>query len=793
MALPTYQAAGTLVATQTSGAVSWPTHAADDIGVLIIEYDPNGGTDPTGLSGWTEFTGSPIKTGTSPATSCALSVWWRRATSSSEGSITVPDCGNHFVARIVTIRGCITSGNPFDVVSSGAFSGTEDTSQSIPGATTTVADCLVLLLCANGGNFTTNSWSSLTNADLSSLTDQASVHDTIGNGGGFLVATGVKSSAGSYGTTTVTSQRTSAEASISIAFKGAAASYTLAQPNFRVRSDDSQGLNTDAGWAGSLNANVSMAVEKRFRIRFEVEETASADYASGFKLQYRKNGGTWTDVPTSGWPIPTNVTAVTLVDSDQYNDGDATTNLLSGSSRAFLAGTGEETGSTGNLTGFNNEHSEFEFSLLIRRFYETRLANNAGDTFEFRMVESGGGTFAGTYVNPTITLTVPDYLVGGCLPETPWRILYRDDNGNIYAIIEPHEINPLVAVVKSTDGGRTWAMMDASNGPTENDLEATDAVLANDRLYIVHQKSNGNVFHHVFRVSTSASNPDTWELVDQSISAGEDAITQQCVAIERRSNGDLIACFIKKPTGLNQSVFYRKKSAGAWGGSDLAVDNEDGVDFLGVTIVRAAADKIHILYNENGGAWYRTLDSGDSLSVRKTIGAFPSTSQPQIPILSLVYLGPATDEVVALGFIKDFATDGQVYTRTVTNDGVVTNETQASSGTKPARNMAGSGQVCAVLAGVGNTLHLIYGDNSTNDLYYDTNRSGSWGTDVEILDNTTIHTLAGATFVNSRGGVNTVFAYLWDNGGDGHTGFVWYGEHIIDPYHVPAPTHIRRH
>jgi hypothetical protein len=235
-----FQAAGTVVANAGSAAVSWPTHLTDDVGVLIIEYDPTGGTDPTSLTGFTQFTGSPIKTGTTPATATALSVWWRRATSVSESSVTVPDAGNHFVARIGTLRGCVTSGDPFNVVSSGAFSDTEDTSQSVPGATTTVVDTLVVLLCTNGANFTTNTWSSLTNADLASLTDQASFHDTIQNGGGALVATGEKASTGTYGTTTVTSQRTSAEASISIAFKP---EIVLGQPT-QART---QGVPTGSG------------------------------------------------------------------------------------------------------------------------------------------------------------------------------------------------------------------------------------------------------------------------------------------------------------------------------------------------------------------------------------------------------------------------------------------------------------------------------------------------------------------------------------------------------------------
>lgn len=227
MAVPTPQAVGTYDAQAGALSVPWPAHQADDIGVLVVEYDPNGGTPPSAVTGWTQFPGSPAATGTAPAKSTGLSVWWRRAAGASEANAEVGACGNHAVGQIGTIRGCIASGNPFDVVPTPTTDDTEDDAQSAPGATTTVGDCLILNLIASGFNGNVNAWSAWTNADLTSLTEWAETQDTIGNGGGFGIAYGTKSSAGTFGATTATSQRTSPEVGFTIAFKPPAGATNL--------------------------------------------------------------------------------------------------------------------------------------------------------------------------------------------------------------------------------------------------------------------------------------------------------------------------------------------------------------------------------------------------------------------------------------------------------------------------------------------------------------------------------------------------------------------------------------
>jgi hypothetical protein len=52
----------------------------------------------------------------------------------------------------------------------------------------------------------------------------------------------------------------------------AAASAPHAEVHFWIRSDDSQALNADAGWEAALDANASMEAQKKFRIRFEIED-----------------------------------------------------------------------------------------------------------------------------------------------------------------------------------------------------------------------------------------------------------------------------------------------------------------------------------------------------------------------------------------------------------------------------------------------------------------------------------------------------------------------------------------
>lgn len=226
MALPTFQAAGTEASGTTSCTPAWPTHQADDIGLLFVET--SGTAAPAAPSGWTQVTDSPqYADGGAGATRTRLSVFWRRAAGSSESTPTVTTDVNHVIAQILTFRGCITSGDPWDVTAGDNTGATTSTSVSIPGDTTTVADCLIVAACCSVFDTATDQFSSWANGDLANVTEQADAFTATGNGGGFGVATGEKASAGAYGATTATLANAANQGRISIALKPPAGGGTV--------------------------------------------------------------------------------------------------------------------------------------------------------------------------------------------------------------------------------------------------------------------------------------------------------------------------------------------------------------------------------------------------------------------------------------------------------------------------------------------------------------------------------------------------------------------------------------
>ncbi len=217
MAGPTFQALGTAVNVAGTGTlqVDWPTHVTDDIALILIE---DNGNTPTSADwkGFTELSFSPLV----PDSTTNLRARWCRATSNAMVGPLLDDeaAGNHKICRIITFRGCKTSGAPYSVVSSSTLASTS-TVVSIPGATTTSVDNLIVAVVGWATDTATPQASGWTNADLGSVTEIDDVGTTTANGGGFSVATGTKAVAGAYGATTSTLATTSVQSLFTIALE----------------------------------------------------------------------------------------------------------------------------------------------------------------------------------------------------------------------------------------------------------------------------------------------------------------------------------------------------------------------------------------------------------------------------------------------------------------------------------------------------------------------------------------------------------------------------------------------
>src|SRR5437773_11726350 len=126
---------------------------------------------------------------------------------------------DHQIAQIITFRGVVATGNPWDVTA-GDVTPSTTTAVSIPGATTTVQDTLVVAIVSNGSDLSAAQIpGSFTNSDLSSVTKRQDNQTTASGGGGFTVATGSKALAGAYGPTSATLGFSSLQGRMSIALR----------------------------------------------------------------------------------------------------------------------------------------------------------------------------------------------------------------------------------------------------------------------------------------------------------------------------------------------------------------------------------------------------------------------------------------------------------------------------------------------------------------------------------------------------------------------------------------------
>lgn len=176
---------------------------------------------------------------------------------------------------------------------------------------------------------------------------------------------------------------------------------------FRWRKDD--GDETTATWWAANNVNPAsgdIALDTNFRIRFEIEETATASPAGGLtpRLEYNRNG--------AGWSAVSNASSVVRTSgSPHVADGVATTNLITVSSRTFQAGLFDDVdGSMSAISELSNEHTEVEWCVQFRSADIV-----GGDTIQLRVSDSG--TPLNTYTQtPSYEIQLSD--PGGSFPLT---------------------------------------------------------------------------------------------------------------------------------------------------------------------------------------------------------------------------------------------------------------------------------------------------------------------------------------------------------------------------------------
>ena len=178
---------------------------------------------------------------------------------------------------------------------------------------------------------------------------------------------------------------------------------TYDQVAFRFRDDD--GSETGATWLDTENVAPSgfdVTNDHQIRLRIAIQEIAGgAENNVDLTLQYRLNGGTWTNVSGSA-------DTVTYVTSSFVANGIATTDQLTAPTGAFVVGTFVSiSGSTARSSFAGNDHTENEYSLIL-----ISADLSGGDVLDFRTLATGA--VLSTYSQmPTVNLVTSQSEAGG--------------------------------------------------------------------------------------------------------------------------------------------------------------------------------------------------------------------------------------------------------------------------------------------------------------------------------------------------------------------------------------------
>lgn len=216
MAVPTFVSSGSI--TTAAAAVAQSFGGSLAIGDICLQGVQTLGTDPAPtLSGgdqtWTQVT-------TQVQGNTRATVFWCRLTTATPTASTIDDSGDHQSGRIIAIRGCHATGNPWDNFNTSVDT-TSDTSGVVTGFTTSVNECFVCMWAT--GNLPDASgtaeytWDSFGN--LTSGTERTDNSVASGAGGSMSWATGALATAGAIGDPAYTKANAAVKAHITIALK----------------------------------------------------------------------------------------------------------------------------------------------------------------------------------------------------------------------------------------------------------------------------------------------------------------------------------------------------------------------------------------------------------------------------------------------------------------------------------------------------------------------------------------------------------------------------------------------
>ena len=202
-------AAGSI--THTIGGTSGISEPGD----LILIFLESANEAFTAVTGYLQAPSSPQGTGTAAAANATRLTIFYKFSDGTETTYVTGDSGDHNAVGSLVIRG-VDRVNPFNA--NAGDTAAASLTITCPAVTTTVPECMIINAVATDYDLNSTAvFSNPTNANLTSLTERIDGTTAQQDGGGLGVFTGLKATAGSTGTTTVTQVASEETARITLA------------------------------------------------------------------------------------------------------------------------------------------------------------------------------------------------------------------------------------------------------------------------------------------------------------------------------------------------------------------------------------------------------------------------------------------------------------------------------------------------------------------------------------------------------------------------------------------------
>jgi len=486
---------------------------------------------------------------------------------------------------------------------------------------------------------------------------------------------------------------------------------------------------------------------------FEIGLSAQFEPRPGIYLP-RQSTAAFRSLLMEGEPL---TPSSSIVSTSAFDYGQPTEDLLAVSALPFSGGAGVSYGQHSPPWVADAGHGEWEFPIVIRRFSDGAATNQSGDRFDYRLVRVGQGPVSAESM-ASVMLEVADGHLGGTFVETPMRLgPWQAGNGDLYFLMEPSETWNALMTVKSSDSGRSWAEMDGDHRPVTGDLEGFASVLIGDRIHMLHQTSD-DVWYHAFNTSDHAERPDSWAVRDERLASPMEPPTQ-VADLAVRSDGSIVAVY-----GGPDSILLRIRDSGGEWGEERVITEPSAAVLSGPSLVLGRDDQVHLAYTgSDGSAWYRRLLSDGHLSDAIRFADDLATGPEDVgSILPLVYF-PISDSVSLIYRSQT----GHLHERRVDAE-FAWSEPLKIAERVVAQNTVDSDQTAADAVADGDTLHLLFVEQNSSQLFHSQRVGEVWSEPELLVDEGSVQWVRGAIIADPDG--QRYLGFVYDAGSDGGSG-----------------------